>query len=73
MQAINAIYDGTKFKLMQPIPIKGNYKVVITFLEPLEKETRAHIPLAERLKDWDGVPAEPEIIDWGESVGEEEW
>ena len=37
------------------------------------KEPRKHIPLAERLKDWDGVPSEPEDIDWGEPVGEEEW
>ena len=37
------------------------------------KETRRHIPLAERLKDWDGIPSEPEDIDWGEPVGEEEW
>ena len=37
------------------------------------KETRKHIPLAERLKDWNGVPAEPEDIDWGGPVGAEEW
>jgi predicted DNA-binding antitoxin AbrB/MazE fold protein len=73
MQSINAIYDGTNFKPTQPIPIEGNYKVLITFLEPIEKETRKHIPLAQRLKDWDGLPAEPEVIDWGGSVGEEEW
>ena len=73
MQSINAIYDGTNFKTMQPIPIKGSYKVLITFLEPIEKEKRRHIPLAERLKDWNGVPSEPESINWGEPVGEEEW
>jgi len=37
------------------------------------KETRRHISLAERLKDWNGIPPEPEVIDWGEPVGEEEW
>ena len=37
------------------------------------KEARKHIPLAERLKDWDGTPSEPEVIDWGEPVGAEEW
>jgi antitoxin MazE len=36
-------------------------------------KSRKHIPLAERLKDWNGVPSEPEDIDWGEPVGEEEW
>ena len=38
-----------------------------------KNEPRRHIPLAERLKDWDGVPSEPEDIDWGEPVGAEEW
>jgi len=37
------------------------------------KETRRHIPLSERLKDWDGTPSEPEDINWGEPVGAEEW
>jgi len=37
------------------------------------KETRKHIPLAERLKDWNSEPAEPEDIDWGGPAGAEEW
>jgi len=37
------------------------------------KETRRHIPLAVRLKDWNGTPSEPENIDWGGPVGAEEW
>jgi predicted DNA-binding antitoxin AbrB/MazE fold protein len=38
MHAIEAIYDGTDFKPMQPIPVKENYKVVITFIEPVKKD-----------------------------------
>jgi len=38
-----------------------------------KNEQRRHIPLAERLKDWDDTPSEPEDIDWGEPVGAEEW
>ena len=37
MQAIKAIYDGTTFKPTQPIPVKEQYEVVITFIEPLKK------------------------------------
>jgi len=37
MHAIKAIYDGTNFKPMQPIPVEGNYEVVITFIEPTKK------------------------------------
>ena len=77
MQSISAIYDGTNFKATQSIPIKGSYKVLITFLEPISEpireEKRKHIPLAERLKDWNGAPSEPEVINWGEPVGAEEW
>ena len=38
MYAIKAIYDGTRFRPMQPIPVKGNYEVVITFIEPAKKD-----------------------------------
>ena len=37
MQAISAIYDGANFEINQPIPVKGQYKVIITFLEPIEE------------------------------------
>jgi hypothetical protein len=39
MYAIRAIYDGIKFEPLQPIPkeVKGNYEVVITFIEPISK------------------------------------
>jgi predicted DNA-binding antitoxin AbrB/MazE fold protein len=39
MYAIKAIYDGCNFKPMQPIPVKEDYEVVITFIEPLKKDT----------------------------------
>ena len=35
MYAVKAIYDGVNFKPMQPISMKGQYEVVITFLEPV--------------------------------------
>ena len=38
MYTIEAIYDGIQFKPMQPIPVKVDYKVVITFIEPLLKD-----------------------------------
>ena len=43
MYAIKAIYDGTSFKPMQPIPVKDNYEVVITFIEPVKKKDAAAI------------------------------
>ena len=35
MQAIKAVYDGFNFKSEQPIPVKGHYEVIITFIEPI--------------------------------------
>ena len=37
MYAVEAIYDGVQFKPTQPIPVKEEYKVVITFIEPVNK------------------------------------
>jgi hypothetical protein len=37
MQAIKAIYDGSAFVPRQPIPVKGKYEVVITFVEPIDE------------------------------------
>ena len=38
MQTIKAIYDGTTFRPVQPIPVKENYEVFITFVEPVKKD-----------------------------------
>ena len=43
MEAIKAIYDGTNFMPMQPIPVHGKYEVVITFLEPVEGKDKPAI------------------------------
>ena len=48
MQSIRAIYDGNIFTPIQPVPIKGNCEVIITFLESAEKDT-AHINQSEKL------------------------
>ena len=46
MYAIKAIYDGTNFRLMQPIPVKENYEVVITFVEPLKRNQKSIMDFA---------------------------
>lgn len=40
MYAMKAIYDGNIFKLDEPVPVKGEYEVIITFTKPLEKSQR---------------------------------
>ena len=48
MYAIEAFFDGTNFKPMQPIPVDENYKVVITFIEPVKKNTEDITKAAKR-------------------------
>ena len=43
MYSIKAIYDGTNFKPVQPIPVNENYEVIITFIEPVEKDTASTV------------------------------
>jgi len=38
MYAVKAIYDGNYFKLEEPLPINEKYEVVITFINPIEKQ-----------------------------------
>ena len=45
MNAIEAIYDGNSFKPMQPIPVEGNYRVIITFIEPVKNDTDEKVKL----------------------------
>jgi len=41
MEAINAIYDGSTIKLLEPVPVRGQYEVKVIFTKPLEdKESR---------------------------------
>ena len=37
MTAIKAIYDGKSFRPTQPIPVEGEYEVIITFVEPVKR------------------------------------
>jgi predicted DNA-binding antitoxin AbrB/MazE fold protein len=38
MHAIKAIYDGKGFKPKEPIPVNGEYEVIITFTAPIIKQ-----------------------------------
>ena len=56
MQTIKAIYDGTSFIPMQPIPIKENYEVFITFVEPINENQR-------NIMEFAGIWKNKELID----------
>ncbi|MCL2421573.1 MAG: DUF104 domain-containing protein [Defluviitaleaceae bacterium] len=40
MYAVEAIYDGITFKPTQPVDIKEEYKVIITFVEPVKQDIK---------------------------------
>jgi len=46
MFAIKALYDGVNFKPKQPIAIKEEYEVIITFVEPVKKSNDFKLPFA---------------------------
>jgi len=38
MQAVKAVYDGENIKWLQPVPVKDEWDVIVTFVEPKEKK-----------------------------------
>jgi len=44
MYAVKALYDGVNFKPTQPIDIKEQYEVIITFVEPVKKDNSSNLP-----------------------------
>ena len=49
MQTITAIYDGINFRPTQPIPVKEKYEVFITFVEPVKKDIKPKMTMAQTL------------------------
>jgi len=58
MYAIKAIYDGSNFNLKEPVPVKGEYEVVITFVNPLEKKQEKRQNLLKYFGTWDDEDVE---------------
>ena len=55
MQAIKAVYDGINFKPKQPIPVSGQYEVVITFVEQISASsvTDSHDQISIDINFWE--------------------
>jgi len=68
MYAVKAIYDGVNFKPKQPIPVKEQYEVVITFIEPIKEVTgkNSHflrepdLTKIPTIGEWDGMAVIPD-------------
>jgi len=60
MYSVKAIYDGVNFQPKQPISVKGQYEVIITFIEPINRVTEKN-PRFLREPDSDKVPTIGEL------------
>ncbi len=38
MLAVHGVYDGQTVRLLEPVQLEKQYRVVVTFLEPIEEE-----------------------------------
>jgi hypothetical protein len=65
MQAINAIFDGSYFKPIDPIPVKGKYEVVITFTKSLDTKDTKRQRILKHFGTWNNEDIQTihEIID----------
>jgi hypothetical protein len=52
MQTINAIFDGNYFKPMEPIPVKGQYEVLITFTKPIDAKSTRRQRILKHFGSW---------------------
>jgi len=58
MEAINAIFDGTCFSPIEPIPVRGKYEVVITFTKPIGTNEAKRQRLLEHFGTWNSEDVE---------------
>ena len=65
MYAIKGVYDGNCFRLMQPIPVKEEYNVVITFTDPVKSNQ-------EGILDYCGIWDESDVKIISEIIAERE-
>ena len=38
LPSVPAVYDGKEIKLLEPSPVQGRYRVLVTFIEPTSDE-----------------------------------
>jgi len=64
MQAINAIFDGNNFRPIDPIPVKGKYEVIITFIKSIDTKEKKRQRILKHFGTWDNedIKAIEEIV-----------
>ena len=54
LPSVPAVYDGKEIKLLEPSPVSGKYRVLVTFIEPTDNENAQPI---ERSRFWRALGA----------------
>ena len=54
LPSVPAVYDGKEIKLLEPSPVQGWYRVLVTFIEPTSDE---NVRPAERSRFWRSLGA----------------
>lgn len=54
LPSVPAVYDGKEIKLLEPSPVQGRYRVLVTFIEPTSDED---VRSAERSRFWRSLGA----------------
>jgi len=52
--SVPAVYDGKEIKLLEPSPVKGRYRVLVTFIEPTGDTS---VQPEERSRFWQSLGA----------------
>jgi hypothetical protein len=58
MQAIKAIFDGSDFTPVEPIPVQGKYEVIITFTKPIEPLDKRKERILKHFGTWNNSDVE---------------
>jgi hypothetical protein len=52
--SVPAVYDGKEIRLLEPSPVQGRYRVLVTFVEPARDED---VPSEDRSRFWRSLGA----------------
>jgi hypothetical protein len=52
--SVPAVYDGKEIRLLEPSPVQGRYRVLVTFVEPARDE---NVPSEDRSRFWRSLGA----------------
>jgi hypothetical protein len=52
--SVPAVYDGKEIRLLEPSPVQGRYRVLVTFVEPAHDENAQS---ADRTRFWHSLGA----------------